>query len=118
MATDTRHINATMIPSVRFIVDLIRFIVRVTEGASIIRQPGIMKWNLVRFLLIGLIVFAMVSTSTAHEIPADVTIHLFLKPEGQKLRMIVRVPMAALRDADFPKRGPQGYLDLAQADFA
>jgi hypothetical protein len=29
--------------------------------------------------------------------------------------MLVRVPMAALRDVDFPKRGPV-YLDLARAD--
>jgi hypothetical protein len=53
--------------------------------------------------------------ASAHDIPNDVTVHAFLKPEGQRLRLLVRVPLSACRDVDFPSRGP-GYLDLAQAD--
>lgn len=53
----------------------------------------------------------------AHEVPADVTINLFVKPVGQRLELLVRVPMAAMRDVDVPTRGP-GYLDLARADAA
>jgi hypothetical protein len=48
----------------------------------------------------------------AHDIPNDVAIQAFLKPEGNLLRMIVRVPMRAMRDVEFPQKGPQGYLDL------
>jgi len=44
-----------------------------------------------------------------------VTIQAFLKPEGQRLRLLVRVPMKAMRDVDFPKRGA-GYVDLASRD--
>jgi hypothetical protein len=51
----------------------------------------------------------------AHEIPAEVTIHAFVRPEGDRLRVIVRAPMAAMRDINFPARGP-GYLDLGRAD--
>ena len=51
----------------------------------------------------------------AHDIPADVTIQAFLKPDGQRLYLLVRVPLRAMLDIDFPKRGP-GYLDLARAD--
>jgi hypothetical protein len=53
--------------------------------------------------------------ATAHDIPNDVTIQAFLKPEGQRLHLLVRVPLRACRDVDFPTRGP-GYLDLARAD--
>ena len=53
----------------------------------------------------------------AHEVPTDVTINLFVKPAGQRLELLVRVPMAAMRDVDVPTRGP-GYLDLARADAA
>ena len=35
----------------------------------------------------------------------------FLKPEGRTLWLVVRVPLEAMRDIDFPQRGP-GYLDL------
>ena len=40
---------------------------------------------------------------------------LFLKPEGQRLHLLVRAPMSAMRDVDFPLRGP-GYLQLDRAD--
>jgi hypothetical protein len=53
----------------------------------------------------------------AHEVPTDVTINLFVKPAGDRLELLVRVPMAAMRDIDVPTRGP-GYLDLARADAA
>jgi len=51
----------------------------------------------------------------AHDIPNDVTVQAFLKPEGDKLELLVRVPLRACRDIDFPTRGP-GYIDLARAD--
>ena len=40
-----------------------------------------------------------------------------MKPDGRQLHLLVRVPLRALLDVDFPKRGP-GYLDLARADRA
>ena len=52
----------------------------------------------------------------AHEIPARVTVLAFVKPQGQRLRLIVRVPLEAMRDLEFPLRG-QGYLDLARVDL-
>ncbi|MCH7717526.1 MAG: HupE/UreJ family protein, partial [Gemmatimonadetes bacterium] len=57
----------------------------------------------------------MPAASPAHEIPNDVTIQIIVKPEGQTLRLLVRVPLRAMRDMEFPLRGP-GYLDLARAD--
>jgi hypothetical protein len=50
-----------------------------------------------------------------HEIPNDVTIQAFFKPEGGRARLLVRVPMSALRDIDFPTRSREGYLDLPGA---
>ncbi len=60
-------------------------------------------------------IVATPAASPAHEIPNDVTIHVIVKPEGQRLRLLVRVPLRAMRDMEFPLRGP-GYLDLARAD--
>lgn len=53
----------------------------------------------------------------AHDIPNDVTVQAFLKPEGQTLHFLVRVPIGAMRDIEFPVRGP-GYLDIAAAGGA
>jgi len=55
----------------------------------------------------------------AHDIPNDVTAQMFLKPEGQRLRLLVRVPLQAMRDMDYPK--PRGttradLMDLGRAD--
>jgi hypothetical protein len=52
----------------------------------------------------------------AHDIPADITVRAFVKPEGQRLRLLIRVPMSAMRDIDWPMRRPDGYLDLARID--
>jgi hypothetical protein len=53
----------------------------------------------------------------AHDIPADVRIQAFVKPEGQQLLVLLRVPLGAMNEVDMPLRGP-GYLDLARADAA
>jgi hypothetical protein len=53
--------------------------------------------------------------AAAHDVPADVTVQAFLKPEGQRLHLLVRAPMGALRDVGFPTRGPV-YLDLTRVD--
>jgi hypothetical protein len=55
--------------------------------------------------------------AVAHDIPNDVTVQAFVKPESNKLRFLVRVPMRACRDVDFPTR-QTGYLDIANADKA
>ena len=59
----------------------------------------------------------MLVSANAHEIPADVRLHVFFKPAGNTLQVLVRSPMSALREVDFPKRGP-GYLVISKADEA
>ncbi|HVZ48969.1 MAG TPA: HupE/UreJ family protein [Gemmatimonadaceae bacterium] len=51
----------------------------------------------------------------AHEIPQSVTILAWLKPEGSVLRLVARVPLEAMRDVQWPLRGP-GYLELGDLD--
>jgi hypothetical protein len=48
----------------------------------------------------------------AHDIPNDVTVQTFLKPEGQTLRLLVRVPLGAMRDMDYPKPANTTRMDL------
>jgi hypothetical protein len=58
---------------------------------------------------------ALPSVPLAHEIPARVTILAFVKPEGHLLRLVVRVPLEAMRDVQFPLHGA-GYLNIAAVD--
>jgi hypothetical protein len=47
----------------------------------------------------------------AHDIPSDVTLQIFLKPDGSHLHLLLRVPLKAMRDMNFPEQG-RNYLDL------
>ena len=49
----------------------------------------------------------------AHEIPADVTIQIFLKPDGRRAQLLVRVPLEAMRDLTVPLTR-SGTADLAK----
>jgi len=67
----------------------------------------------------ALLVLFSSATPAAHDIPNDVTVQTFLKPEGQRLRLLVRAPLNAMRDLDYPR--PAGsrnadLLDLARAE--
>jgi len=68
--------------------------------------------------LTALVLVAASAPLRAHDIPNDVTVQTFVKPEGQRLRLLVRVPLAAMRDMDYPKpRGTRADLmDVARAE--
>jgi len=61
--------------------------------------------------------FTFALSAAAHDIPTDVKINAFVKPAGKQLELLIRVPLAAMIEADIPIRGP-GYLDLSRADEA
>ena len=68
-------------------------------------------------VLAALLVCAIAFGAAAHEIPTDVKINAFFKPAGEPAYLLMRVPLAAMIEVDYPTRGP-GYLDLARADEA
>jgi hypothetical protein len=84
-----------------------------------VRSQGLI--GLVRGLLRGLaallVLAAMMSHAAAHEIPSDVKLNVFFKPAGNRVLLLIRAPLAAMNEAEFPTRGP-GYLDLSRADEA
>jgi HupE / UreJ protein len=56
-------------------------------------------------------------TAAAHDIPASIVVQAFVRPDGGTARVLVRVPMAAMRDVEFPLRDG-GLLDLPRAGTA
>src|SRR5262245_57665719 len=73
-----------------------------------------------RFLLLLALFLTAVEAPRAHEIPNEVTVYTFLKPESQRLMFLVRAPMKAMRDVEVPRKEGvyQGYIDFARADRA
>ena len=72
-----------------------------------------------RGMLLGLLALGLVLTSLtrtrAHDVPTDVLVQILVRPDGQTLRLLVRVPLFAMQDVRFPQTGP-GYLNIAEAD--
>jgi HupE / UreJ protein len=65
--------------------------------------------------LAALAVLLAPALAGAHEIPASIVVQGFVRPQGQTLRVLVRLPLAAMRDVEFPLT-PAGHLDVARAD--
>ena len=72
---------------------------------------------MIRNALIALALFILPAAAVAHEIPADVKLQMFIKPAGDRLQLLLRVPMQAMQEVEFPRRGA-GLLDLARAEPA
>jgi hypothetical protein len=51
----------------------------------------------------------------AHDIAGDVKVQAYLKPDAQTMRVVMRVPLKAMRDVEFPRRGT-AFLDVENAD--
>ena len=51
----------------------------------------------------------------AHDIPMSVTVHMYVKPEGNSLKLLLRVPLESMSELVYPTFGP-GYLDFENAD--
>ncbi|MEZ5284282.1 MAG: HupE/UreJ family protein [Vicinamibacterales bacterium] len=70
-----------------------------------------------RVLTVLLLVAGLQAGTSAHEVPNEVTVLAFLRPQAQTLEFLLRVPMASLRDISYPV-DPGGYLQISAADAA
>jgi hypothetical protein len=69
-------------------------------------------------LLAALFILGMLlraEAARAHDIPNQIVVQTFAKPEGDRLEFLIRLPLVMLESAGLPTRGP-GYLDLTRID--
>ncbi|HYL72774.1 MAG TPA: HupE/UreJ family protein [Bryobacteraceae bacterium] len=78
-------------------------------------MPGRIFTARTNTVLLAAMLCALPWGAAGHDIPNDVTVQMFIKPAGEHLHLLVRVPLKAIRDVNFPERGP-GYLDLSRVD--
>jgi hypothetical protein len=57
----------------------------------------------------------VVMSASAHDIPIDALAQIYVKPDGQHLNVLIRVPLKAMRDVEFPET-PERFLDLDHID--
>jgi hypothetical protein len=69
----------------------------------------------VRWLAVAaVLVIVWFPCAQAHEVPSDVTVRMLVRPEGDRITVLVRAPLEAMQDITFPTVGP-GYLDVPRA---
>src|SRR5262245_26423916 len=59
---------------------------------------------------------ALAARPAAHEIPSDVRVQIFVVPKGDRLQLVVRAPIAAMNELEWPTTGV--FLDIPRADAA
>ena len=69
-----------------------------------------MLWRLA-LAAVALLLFAL--PAAGHDIPGEVRVHAFAKAEGNRLHVLLRIPLTLLLNLDLPKHGP-GYLALPE----
>ena len=62
-------------------------------------------------VIIALLLFLLCVPAAAHDIPRDVTVQIWAQRVHDKVRAIVRLPLGAIRDIEFPET-EAGYLDI------
>lgn len=70
-----------------------------------------------RLAVAGVLLAAMAPMIQAHEVPNEVTVFGFVRPEGQTLRLLIRAPLKSMRDIDIPLQ-PSGFLDFTKMEAA
>ena len=70
--------------------------------------------GVVALVLAMALVVAFPAVQYAHDIPSRVTVLAFVKPEPGRLHLVLRAPLEAMRDVNFPVSGP-GYLDIEKS---
>jgi len=81
--------------------------------AFFIRKTAKTTLNLL--IAMTVLISSMTTMAKAHDIPASVTVHMYVKPEGKTLQLLLRVPLESMSELVYPTWGP-GYLDFENAD--
>lgn len=66
-----------------------------------------------RLALLFLAFAFFVSPAVAHDIPSDITVRAYVKPQGQTLRVLLHLPLRAVQDVEFP-RIERDFVDLSK----
>lgn len=78
--------------------------------AVALRAPAV---ALVAFVAFVVSLLGIAGVARAHEVPARVAVQLIARADSQRLRLVVRVPLEAVRDLEIPFYRSD-YLDIAR----
>ena len=70
-----------------------------------------------RVAMVVALVALLAPAVRGHEVPNEVTVFGFVRPEGQTLTLMLRAPLRSMRDIDVPVVD-QGFIDFTRVDRA
>jgi hypothetical protein len=82
----------------------------VWRRASLSIGAVVMVMALVVGALGGVALAPRSATANGSDLPPQIVLQAFVKPEGDGLELLARIPLVLFGSFGFPKRGP-GYLD-------
>src|SRR5262249_53785997 len=85
-----------------------RFLARFPTESSLLRYLWLIA-------LLALLALPRWAVANGADLPPQIVLQGFLKPEGGRLHLLVHVPLVLLSSFSLPKRG-LGYLDLAHTN--
>jgi hypothetical protein len=71
----------------------------------------------VRVMAAALVALTLQAALGAHDIPDEIVLQSYVKPEQDRLQVLLRIPLIAIADANLPKDGT-GYLAMRYLDPA
>jgi hypothetical protein len=79
------------------------------------RDPAV-SLRMIAPILGAILLVSFPNTVESHEIPQSVAVRMYVKQEPGALRVVMRVPLEAIRDIDFPLRPGTPFIDRVGAD--
>jgi hypothetical protein len=70
-----------------------------------------------RCVLAALIALTLQAVAVAHDIPDEIAVQSYVRPQQNQLQVLLRIPLLAIADANLPKDGT-GYLAMPYIDAA
>jgi hypothetical protein len=81
--------------------------------APLLAAPLLVAPLLVAPLLVAMMLLA--APASGHDVPVDAVVRMFVKPQGRVLRVLVRMPLKCITDAEYPHR-ERDFVDLARVE--
>src|SRR5579864_5504990 len=66
-----------------------------------------------RLVLALLAALCFATPAMAHDVPLDAVVRMFVKPQGHTLRVLVRMPLKSITEAEYPRK-ERDFVDLAR----
>lgn len=92
---------------------------KLAVSATAVQNLALHRYSLALWCFLLMVLLASFWPSKAafaDDVPLSVSVEAFVKPEANQLSVLLRVPMEALGEIDFPKSGVAGSLIISEAD--